>query len=70
MQHRDQREQLSLDHLVPKILRQLFRTSFVHPEIYCSTPTLAGASYRGRRSKEWALLNAVATEIVDVSGMW
>ena len=65
MHHRDQREKLSLDHLVPKILRQLFRNSFVHLEIYCIAPALAGAPHRVRRSKEGGV--AVATKVVGYS---
>ena len=62
MHQRDQREKLSLDHSVPKILRQPSRTYFVHPEIYWGAPILAGAPHRVRRSKEGE--DAVATKIV------
>ena len=65
MHHRDQRAKLSLDHSVPKMLRQHLRTSHVHPEIYCSATALAGAPHHVRRSKGGG--DRVATEIVDDS---
>ena len=66
MHHRNGCEKLSLDHLVPKILRHFFRPTFAHPEVYCSVPALARVLHRACRSKEGG--DAVTTEIVDDSG--
>ena len=44
--HRDQREKLSLDHWVPKIFQQVFRTSFRHREIYSIALALAPTANR------------------------
>ena len=38
--HRDQREKLSLDHLVPKVFQEVFRTCFRRQEIYSVAPAL------------------------------
>ena len=44
--HRDQCEKLSLDHLVPKIFQQVFRTCFRHREIYSVAPAQASTADR------------------------